>query len=76
MAFVDRTFTTSIGRVRWPRFESSLFNFYANLLTITASGFTLERYRPFDGNTVRGTRYAVRGTRWTVFYDRSSADGT
>lgn len=59
MAFVDRTFTTSIGRVRWPRFESSLFNFYANLLTITASGFTLERYRPFDGNTVRGTRYAM-----------------
>lgn len=69
MAFVDRTFTTSIGRVRWPRFESSLFNFYANLLTITASGFTLERYRPFDGN-------AIRGTRWTAFYDRSSTDGT
>lgn len=75
MAFVHRTFTTSIGRVRWPRFESFLFNFYANLLTITASGFTLERYRPFDGNTVRDTRYAVRGKRWTVFYDRSSADG-
>lgn len=39
-AFVDRAFTTSSVRVLSARFHSSLFNFYANLLTITEYGFT------------------------------------